>query len=441
MSAESDQATGSGTATEGAIRTNRAEDRTATGGQAGGDTGSTPPEGGGARAGGSTARLLGIDVARAVAILGMFASHVGPTNYGHPQAWMFLPFHGRAAVLFAVLAGISIAIMSGGREPATGLGWRKALVRIGSRAVLMLALGLVMNLVFIVPVWIILGYYGGFFLLSLPFLRLRARSLAVLSAVVIVAAPVVSWLIRRAYFPKDLIETPLEDIRPEQLTGVGDVVTTLLLTGVFPTFVWIGFVLAGMAIGRLDLTSPGVAKLLGLGGLALAAVAYGSSWVSLHMLGGIERIHASLAPHAGDAGIEVDRFLHLSLFKMHGTPPTDTPAWLLLPHAHNGTPFTGAGSVGLSLAVIGGCLLLQHTSVRGLRALGSVGAMSLTCYVGHLVVMQLLWGGQPDHSATNALLFIAGSVVFASVWRSWYGQGPLEKFVAKTSSSATRIVR
>ncbi|WP_019816326.1 DUF418 domain-containing protein [Saccharomonospora saliphila] len=386
-------------------------------------------------------RLLGIDVARAVAILGMFASHVGPTHYDHPHSWMFLPFHGRAAVLFAVLAGISIAIMSGGRRPATGLGWRKALVRIGSRAVLMLGLGLLMNVVFIVPVWVILGYYGGFFLLSLPFLRLGARSLAALSAVVIVAAPVVSWLIRRAYFPKDLFETPLEDIRPEQLTGVGDLATTLLLTGVFPTFLWIGYVLAGMAIGRLDLTSRRVGTLLGLGGAALAAVAYGSSWVARHVLGGADAIYASIQSRADAAGIGVDHFLHLSLYKVHGTPPTDTPAWLLLPNAHTGTPFDAAGSVGLSLAVIGGCLLLQHTSVRGLRALGAVGAMSLTCYVGHLVVMQLLWGGEPDYTVTNAALFLVGAVVFATVWRSWYGQGPLEKFVAKTSSAATRIVR
>lgn len=390
------------------------------------------------------ARLLGVDVARSVAILGMFAAHVGPTDYDHPDSWAFLPFHGRAAVLFAVLAGISIAMMSGSTAPAVGKGWRKAVVRIGTRALLMLALGVVMNLVFVVPVWIILTYYGGFFLLSLPFLRLRAGALAVLAGVAIIGMPVASWFVRSIYFPKTLVETPLNDLGLEQLTswiGVWEFITTLMLTGVFPAFIWIGYVFAGMALGRLDLTSQVVAKWLTIGGAALAVVAYGSSWLALNAWGGFDRIYASLQPYADADGTPVDDFLQLSLFKVHGTPPTDTPAWLLLSNAHTGTPFDGAGSVGLSLLVIGASLLVQRVGTRVLKPLGAVGAISLTCYVGHLVVMQLLWGGEPNYTALNAFWFVVGSLLFAVVWQRWYGQGPLEKLVAKISSSATRSVR
>lgn len=393
---------------------------------------------------GSAARLVGVDMARAVAILGMFASHVGPTDYDHPHSWAFLPFHGRAAVLFAVLAGVSIALMSGSSRPVRGSGWRQALVRIGCRAALMLGLGVLMNNVFIVPVWVILTYYGGFFLLSLPFLRMGVRSLAITAAGVIVGAPVLSWLIRRAFFPKSLIETPLYDLRLEQLTswsGTADFVVTLMLTGVFPSIIWIGFVFAGMAIGRLDLTSRRVASVLAGAGLVIAAVSYALSWIALHALGGAAKIHATIQAHADAAGTSVDHYLQLNLYKVHGTPPTDTPAWLLLANAHTGTPFDGAGSVGLSLLVIGGCLLLQHRAARLMRPLAAVGAISLTCYVGHLVVMQLLWGGEPEYTARNAVLFIVGAIAFAVVWRDWYGQGPLEKFVAKTSSAATRSVR
>ncbi|WP_461145469.1 heparan-alpha-glucosaminide N-acetyltransferase domain-containing protein [Salinifilum aidingensis] len=394
-------------------------------------------------AAGSAARLVGIDFARAIAILGMFASHVGPTDYDHPHSWAFLPFHGRAAILFAVLAGISIAIMSGSREPAVGRSWRKALVRIGTRAVLMLALGLVMNQVFIVPVWIILAYYGGFFLLSLPFLRMRAGSLGLLAAFMIAFAPVVSWWIRSAYFPKTLMDTPLNDLDFAMLTslsGIGEFAVTLMLTGVFPTFIWIGYVLAGMALGRLDLTSLAVARRLTFGGAALAAVAYVSSWLTLYAFGGINRIYATIQSYADADGVAVNDFLHLNLFRIQGTPPTDTPAWLLLPYAHVGTPFNGAAGVGLSLLVIGGCMWLQPYTARFMKPFAAVGAISLTCYVGHLVVMQLLWGGEPNSTATNALLFLAGSVLFAVLWQRWYGQGPLEKFVAKISSRATRSV-
>lgn len=402
------------------------------------------PPGSRAQSGGTAVRLLGIDAARSVAILGMFASHVGPTDYDHPHSWLFLPFHGRAAVLFAVLAGISIAIMSGGSSPAEGTDWRKALTRIACRATLMLALGVLMNNVFIVPVWVIITYYGGLFLLSLPFLRLGARGLTWLASAVIVAAPILSWFIRQAHFPKTLIETPLYDLRLEQLTswsGAAEFIATLLLTGVFPTIIWIGFVFAGMAIGRLDLTSRRVALILSLCGTTLALLSYASSWISLHILGGANKIYETIQAHADAARIPVDHYLQLNLFKVHGTPPTDTPAWLLLANAHTGTPFDGAGSVGLSLAVIGACLLLQSATVRAVRPLAAVGAMSLTCYVGHLVVMQLLWGGEPDYTARNAALFILGAITFAVVWRNWYGQGPLEKFVGETSSAATRLIR
>lgn len=391
----------------------------------------------------STARLVGIDVARAIAILGMFAAHVGPTDYDHPHSWAFLPFHGRAAVLFAVLAGISIAMMSRGAVSAGG-GWRKALVRIGTRAILMLALGVVMNIVFVVPVWVILTYYGGFFLLSLPFLRWSARSLAIAAGVTIVGAPIVSWLIRRAYFPKTLVETPLQDLGAEQLTsfaGAFEFVTTLMLTGVFPTFIWIGYVFAGMALGRLDLTSPRVAKVVTAVGAGLAVVSYGSSWLALNAFGGAEKIYGVLQAHADAEGIPVETYLQLTLFKVHGTPPTDEPAWLLLSSAHSGTPFDGGGSVGLALVVIGIALMLQPVAGKFLRPLAAVGALSLTCYIGHLVVMQLLWGGDPEYTALNAILFVVGSILFARVWRRWYGQGPMEKLVAKVSSAATKAVR
>lgn len=392
----------------------------------------------------STARLIGIDFARAIAILGMFASHVGPTTYDHPHSWAFLPFHGRAAILFAVLAGISIAIMSGSQEPTVGQSWRKALVRIGTRAGLMLIVGLIMNVVFIVPVWVILTYYGGFFLLSLPFLRLRARGLAILAGFMIIFAPIISWLIRSVYFPKSSVGTPLNDLDFNMFTslgGVGDFVATLMLTGVFPTFIWIGYVFAGMALGRVDLNSVKLARWLTIGGAVLAVVAYGASWLSLYAFGGIERIYGVLQPYAEAAGVPLDEFLEWQLYNVHGTPPTDSAAWLLLSNAHTGTPFDGAGGVGASLVVIGVSLLLQPYAARYMKPFAAVGSISLTCYVGHLAVMQLLWGDEPSYTALNAVLFIIGSVIFAWLWQRWYGQGPLEKFQAKISSAATRSVR
>jgi len=64
------------------------------------------------------ARLVGVDVARCLALLGMMATHVlaetDPDGSISASQWLA---GGRASSLFALLAGVSLALMTGGREP------------------------------------------------------------------------------------------------------------------------------------------------------------------------------------------------------------------------------------------------------------------------------------------------------------------------------------
>ena len=79
-----------------------------------------------------TARLVGLDVARCLALLGMVAAHVldERTPDGDLTARAQL-VDGRAAALFAVLAGVSLVLMSrrtgwpgaGGPGPADRACW------------------------------------------------------------------------------------------------------------------------------------------------------------------------------------------------------------------------------------------------------------------------------------------------------------------------------
>jgi uncharacterized membrane protein len=65
-------------------------------------------------------RIVGLDVARCLALLGMVATHVlldrGADGDLTSTQWLA---GGRASALFAVLAGASLALMTGGRRPAT----------------------------------------------------------------------------------------------------------------------------------------------------------------------------------------------------------------------------------------------------------------------------------------------------------------------------------
>ena len=66
-------------------------------------------------------RVVGVDVARGLALIGIIAVNVMPSTTEGGElvpAWILLA--GRAAALFALIAGISVALISGGRRPPAG---------------------------------------------------------------------------------------------------------------------------------------------------------------------------------------------------------------------------------------------------------------------------------------------------------------------------------
>ena len=71
----------------------------------------------------ASGRLHGIDAARGLALLGMMATHLLPTFESTADltpTWIGLTFSGRAAALFAVLAGVGLALSTGKRKPVQG---------------------------------------------------------------------------------------------------------------------------------------------------------------------------------------------------------------------------------------------------------------------------------------------------------------------------------
>ncbi|MEK8171982.1 hypothetical protein NKH77_29430 [Streptomyces sp. M19] len=78
----------------------------------------------------SVARLVGLDLARGLAVFGMYAAHVGPDpDRGGAVGWLMELSHGRSSALFAVLAGVSLVIIAGRRTPRTGRSGRQAAAR------------------------------------------------------------------------------------------------------------------------------------------------------------------------------------------------------------------------------------------------------------------------------------------------------------------------
>ena len=131
------------------------------------------------------------------------------------------------------------------------------------------------------------------------------------------------------------------------LGAPGELLRELTLTGYYPVLPWMTYLLAGMAVGRLDLRSPRVAAGL-LGGGAAAGRGRGAG--SALLLGPGRR--------------RARRSARTSPQRRYGTVPTDTWWWLAVEAPHTGTPFDLAHTTGTALAVLGAMLLLARAARR-----------------------------------------------------------------------------
>ena len=74
----------------------------------------------GAALAGGRRRLAGVDAARGLALIGMMSVHLFRMPYGPDAPLARELVSGRSAALFAVLAGVGIALATGGTQPVVG---------------------------------------------------------------------------------------------------------------------------------------------------------------------------------------------------------------------------------------------------------------------------------------------------------------------------------
>lgn len=379
----------------------------------------------------------------------MFVAHVGPLKLdphaGGAAGVLATLGEGHASILFATLAGVSLALLTGGSEPHTGLALRRDRIRIAVRAVLLFVLGMALTELG-TPMMVILSCYALYFLLALPVLRLRPVTLVVIAAVWAVVGPLLSFALRMP-LDTDTVGGAISFSDLTSLPDAGSAVLRLFLEGTYPVLTWMPFVLAGLAIGRLDLRSAAVRlRLLGTG-VGLAALGYGGSWIALHVFGGLRALEpmlAALRPLAARVGSSPLELLQMSSF---GTVPANNPANLLLSAPHSGTPFEIVGSGGCAIAVLAVCLFVGQRPHTVLAPLAAVGALALTAYTLQGVAMKLvITDATTPYLAAHPWLpltgFVLVSLVCCALWRSLLGRGPLEWILHRSSTGiADAVVR
>jgi uncharacterized membrane protein len=375
-------------------------------------------------------RLLGVDAARGIALLGMMAAHILPLydpQTGDPT-WVGLAVSGRSAALFAVLAGVGLALLTGGGNPheryrasaggpsLIGRDRRGIAARAGVIAFIGLTLGTLDT-----NIAIILVHYALLFLLALPFVALRLRWLAVWAAGWILVAPLLAYLVR-PWLVDTLRPSPSLRHNPvlEDLFTPGVLLADLTVTGIYPVLLWLGYLLVGLVIGRLALQKLHVQLMLLAAGAAVAAIS--------KLLGAF-----FMGPLGGEAALlqteEGSRWpLHDMLqVNLTGVEQTGSFWWLLTAAPHSGTTLDLLHTSGSAAAVIGLCLLAARRLGAFLLPLCGAGAMTLTLYSTHVWVMSIV-DAQPEPLDPNAVYIIQAIAVLAIgfLFAALRWRGPLE---------------
>lgn len=360
-------------------------------------------------------RLLGVDAARAVALVGMIATHTLPLSAAGGATSTGLVAYGRASALFAVVAGVGVALSSGGRDRPSG---RRARLAVGAglavRGVLVGLLGLLL-VALDPPMLVILAYYGLLFVVAMPLVALPAGVLAVGAVLACVVAPVLSHALRIG-----LPDRPAPQSGLDALADPGQLLLTLSVTGFYPVLIWTTYLLAGMAVGRLDLTRTRVAAGLLAGGVTLAVLA--------------SALSDALVATAGSA-LDATRLAE----RFYGTAPTTTWWWLAVDAPHSGTPLDLAHTTGAALAVLGLLLLVAQRWPPLIWVPAAVGAVPLTAYVLHGVTLAA-FPPRGDGSVVPFIAQVAGALVVGVGLRLAHRRGPLEAVVSDAARGARDAV-
>jgi uncharacterized membrane protein len=374
-------------------------------------------------------RLVGIDAARGLALIGLMAIHIFPdaTGEGDPTLTWTL-FSGDSAALLALLAGVGLGLSTGGTTAHRGRQMMADQASLAVRAVLVGALALVISAILFwdAPTEGILLYYAVFFLLAIPFLRLGPLALFGSAVAFGVIAPILmQWL--------GPLLPGTSDNNHSVVTLLTEPVGTaseLLLTGMYPALPYMTYILVGLGLGRLNLRSPRVQALIAGIGAAVAVLAQVLSVLLLRVAGGYDELL-----DAGDLSEEeLDRALVFG-----PDVPLDTSGWwqaIVTPHTN--TNLAIASSLGTGMLVLGVFLLISLRAGRWLRPLAAMGAMTLTLYSLHLLAL-----AAEVHYDQPGLWFtvhLAAAAVFAWFWHQKVGQGPLETVVGQAVHGVRQAV-
>ncbi|USQ75406.1 heparan-alpha-glucosaminide N-acetyltransferase domain-containing protein [Ornithinimicrobium cryptoxanthini] len=383
-------------------------------------------------------RIVGIDLARCLALLGMITAHLVSSTGDGPggvNTW-FQITAGRSSALFAVLAGVSIVLVTRARPARGARDHRLALVvRALAIAVIGLFLGVLSS-----GLAVILTYYGVLFLVAVPVLTWSAGRLGILALAWGLASPIAS-LALRPHLPESTFDVP----DPASFAHPLQLLSEVLVTGYYPVLTWATYLFAGMAIGRLDLRGTWARRRLFVTGAWVAVLALATARYATRS----ESVRAALLD-TYDRWEPVSNWADLEQVMrtgLYGTTPTGSWSWLWVWSPHSGSIVDLTHTVGTSMLVIGASLMVAEAlrrHQRWLQVVAGAGTMTLTLYAAHVTVVaagraDALAG--PDIWVLDVRWHLVGVLVVGAGFALARQRGPLERLVSLLSEAAVRPPR
>ena len=343
-------------------------------------------------------RIAGYDLARSLALFGLVVANFSGDVENADLYLLDTLIQGAATTTFLILGGIGVSLLAQRiqitNDAHGSVGSRKRLIK---RAAFLLVVGICCNLIWQTR---FLCFYSICIIIGALLLTVSNRWLWSLAFVFVAIFVVFIFLILDYY---EIFENWVGRLDSDPWTVEG-MVFRLHLNGFHLVFFWIAFLLTGMWLGRQDVHSPKVRKVVFFGGIVFALV----SCTPLLLR------YVPLLPSRP------------SLADISGSGIDFTSVMLTLLHIF--------GICGIAFAIIGGSLMLtkKYPDAKWMKPFIATGQLALTLYVAHLIIggglLKAL--GVLDKTLPlaigSAVIFCICAVVFSHFWRKRYDRGPLE---------------
>jgi uncharacterized membrane protein YeiB len=354
-------------------------------------------------------RIIGIDVARALAVIGMiivnFKVVFGENGLSWVKSFASI-FDGKAAATFVVLAGVGLALMTNSAiKNNDQIKLKVARSRILKRALFLFIVG-----ISYIAIWPadILHFYGIYMAITILLLTSKGKTLIINAITLIVAFPflMIFWNYETGW--------NFSTLDYQGFWTVKGFIRNIFFNGFHPVIPWAAFMLFGYWFGKQDLHNDKFIKKI----FWISSIIF----ISIHVLSYLSISFLS----------EGNQETALELTEILGTNPMPPlPIYM----------FSG---IAIAFAIISACILVakRFKNNKIINALNKTGQLALTFYVAHVIIgMGIIEAINPakignysiEFSVVYALVFSALCIVFAVVWRKHKTSGPLEWIMRKVT--------